>query len=293
MSDLKKRIESLMHAETSSDDRLMAGLLSGAEGIYAGAVKLRDLCYRAGIFQARTLPCRVISVGNITAGGTGKTPMTIYLAGMLRFMGYRPAVLSRGYKGAAEKNGAVVSDGCSLLVDFETAGDEAMLMACRLKGIPVLVGGNRYISGMRAVAEFDPDIIILDDGFQHRRLHRDLDLVLMDARHGTGNGRMLPRGTLREPVKGLGRCDAVVFTRSSQSMQSRHIPGIETDIPAFRADHEPYVAGVYDGNDDSGLAVSGLSESGDFSFIKKRRVFAFSGIARNPEFRDMLEDRIG
>ncbi|MFP4158476.1 MAG: tetraacyldisaccharide 4'-kinase [Desulfobacterales bacterium] len=293
MGDLKKRTESLMHSRSSSGDRLMAGLLSGAAGMYAGAVKLRDLCYRAKIFTARKLPCRVISVGNITAGGTGKTPMTIYLAGMLRYMGYRPAVLSRGYKGGAEKNGAIVSDGRNLLVDFETAGDEPLLMACRLKGVPVLVGGNRFRSGMMAVTEFDPDIIILDDGFQHRRLHRDLDLVLMDAKQGIGNACMLPRGTLREPVTALGRCDAVVFTRSSQAPQTPAAPGIRPDMPVFHADHEPYLAGVYHGNDDSALDVSGLSESRDFSFMEQSRVFAFSGIARNTDFRDMLEKRIG
>lgn len=293
MAGLKNKIESLMNTEANSGHRVMAGLLCGASGVYSGAVKLRDLCYRAGIFQIQSLPCRVISVGNIAAGGTGKTPMTIYMAGLVGQMGYRPAVLSRGYKGAAEKDGAVVSDGRSLLVDSRTSGDEPMLMACRLKGVPVLVGGNRYRSGMRAVAEFDPDIIILDDGFQHRKLHRDLDLVLIDAKHGTGNGRVLPRGTLREPVSALGRCDAVVFTRSSQALQTPAIPGIRPDMPVFGADHEPYLAGVYQGNDDSALAVSGLSESRDFSFMEQKRVFGFSGIARNTEFKDMLEARIG
>ncbi|MFO7931091.1 MAG: tetraacyldisaccharide 4'-kinase [Desulfosalsimonas sp.] len=293
MAGLKNKIESLMHAGGKSKHGVLAGLLSGASGLYGGAVKLRDLCYRAGIFQVRSLPCRVISVGNIAAGGTGKTPMTIYMANLLGQMRYRPAVLSRGYKGAAEKDGAVVSDGRSLLVDSRTSGDEPMLMACRLNGVSVLVGGNRYRSGMRAVTEFDPDIIILDDGFQHRKLHRDLDLVLIDAKHGIGNGRMLPRGTLREPVSALGRCDAVVFTRSSQALQTPAIEGIRPGMPVFHADHEPYLAGVYQGNDDSALSVSGLSESRDFSFLEQRRVFAFSGIARNTEFRDMLESRIG
>ncbi|MFP4453139.1 MAG: tetraacyldisaccharide 4'-kinase [Desulfobacterales bacterium] len=293
MGELRNRVEYLMRTKSRSEDRILAGLLYGASCIYGAAIRLRNLCFRTAIFQVRSLPCRVVSVGNITAGGTGKTPMTIYMAKLIRQMGYRPAVLSRGYRGGAEKDGAVVSDGHSLSADFQTAGDEPLLMACRLKGVPVLVGGDRYRSGMRAVAEFDPDMVILDDGFQHRRLYRDLDLVLMDAKQGVGNGFMLPRGVLREPVSGLGRADAVVVTRSIQAGDFPAKIDAAGSIPVFRTNHDPYVAGVFAGNDASALSVSGLCESPDFSFMKDQRVFAFSGIAQNKEFRDMLECRIG
>lgn len=282
-----------MHTGTVRDDKALAGLLYGASCIYGGAVRLRNFCFRTGIFQTRALPCRVISVGNITVGGTGKTPMAIYMAKLIQQMGYRPAILSRGYKGGAEKHGAVVSDGRNLLADFQTAGDEPILMACRLNGVPVLVGGNRYKSGMRSVAEFDPDMIILDDGFQHRALYRDLDLVLMDAKQGTGNGFMLPRGALREPVSGLGRAHALVATRANQAPGFAAGVYAGAGIPVFRANHEPYVAGIYAGNDSCPVSVAGLSESSGFSLMENRRIFAFSGIAQNFEFRDMLESRLG
>ncbi|MFP4668696.1 MAG: tetraacyldisaccharide 4'-kinase [Desulfobacterales bacterium] len=293
MRDLRKRVDRLMRIKTTPEDRILAGLLHGASLLYGGAVRLRNFCYRMGIFQPRALPCRVFSVGNITAGGTGKTPMTIYMAKLIQQMGYRPAVLSRGYKGGAEKDGAVVSDGRSLLADFQAAGDEPLLMACRLKGVPVLVGGDRYRSGMRAVAEFDPDMVILDDGFQHRRLHRDFDLVLMDAKQGTGNGFMLPRGVLREPASGLRRADALVATRFTQAAGFVAGTYVQSGIPVFRANHAPYVAGIYAGDDSSAVSASGFLESPDFSFMENRRVFAFSGIAQNLEFRNMLESRLG
>ncbi|MCF8095525.1 MAG: tetraacyldisaccharide 4'-kinase [Desulfobacteraceae bacterium] len=295
MKQFRKRVESVMQADNpGSGDRMLAGLLCGASRLYGGAVKLRHACYSTGIIRARRLPCRVISVGNITTGGTGKTPMTVYMAEQLCRMGYRPAVLSRGYKGGAENNGAVVSDGYNLCADSQTAGDEPLLMACRLRGVPVLVGGNRYKSGMRAMTEFDPDIIVLDDGFQHLRLHRDLDLALIDAKRGIGNGYLLPRGGLREPVSGLRRADAVVLTRSRNTPEGggAALPCLP-EVPVFRADHVPYVAGIYSGNDHVPLSVSSLGESDEFSFMHGQSVFAFSGIAQNTEFRDLLEERIG
>ncbi len=282
-----------MHSDDGVRERVLPGLLYGVSRIYGGALRLRAACFCAGIMPVKTLPCPVISVGNITAGGTGKTPMAVYMADLVRQMGYRPAVLSRGYMGRAEKDGAVVSDGYSIFTDSQTAGDEPVLMACRLRGIPVLVGGDRYKSGMRAAAEFDPDMVILDDGFQHLRLRRDVDLVLIDAKQGLGNGHLLPRGMLREPVSGLRRADAIVLTRSRNSPKDNFDIPVSKDIPVFRADHVPYVAGVYNGSDHSVLAVSGLGESADFAFMTGRRVFAFSGIAGNAEFRDMLESRTG
>lgn len=139
--------------------------------------------------------------------------MTIYLATMLRQMGHRVVILSRGYGGRAEKTGIVVSDGYEILCEPEVAGDEPFMMASKSRGVPVLVGGDRYKSGMRAISEFDPDTILLDDGFQHRRLRRDLDLVLVDADNMLGNGYLMPRGVLREPASSLERGNAIIFTR--------------------------------------------------------------------------------
>lgn len=292
MEKLRKQIEHIVQADCQQKKSALRGLLYAASGIYGAGVRLRDAGFRAGMLPVKSLPCRVISIGNITAGGTGKTPMAIYMARQLQQMGYRPAVLSRGYKGGAEKTGAVVSDGRSLFSDSRAAGDEPFLMACKLGGVPVLVGANRYESGMRAVTEFDPDMIILDDAFQHRQLHRDLDLVLIDAKRGFGSGHLLPCGMLREPVSGLARADAVVLTRSEKEQEIPDIP-VFPGTPVFRAGHVPYLAGLYDSGQHPELHVSALEQSAGFECLEGHRVFAFSGIAQNREFRGMLEARMG
>ena len=145
---------------------------------YGGATKLRAALFKKQVFPSRKLPCPVISIGNLTLGGTGKTPMTIYVAGLVKGLGYRPAVVSRGYKGRSEKRGGIVSDGDNFLLKVEESGDEAFMMARKLKNIPVLVGQNRFRSGMRAIRRCKANVIILDDGFQHLKLQRDIDLVL-------------------------------------------------------------------------------------------------------------------
>jgi len=162
--------------------------------LYGFAVKLRTILYDKKIVKSRKLPCAVISIGNLTVGGTGKTPMTIYIAKLLKGLGYQPAVISRGYKGLAENKGGVVSDRQKVILSPEFAGDEPFMMAQNLKEIPVLVGADRFQIGMTAVTQFSLDVIILDDAFQHRRLYRDLDIVLVDDKSLFGNGYLLPRG---------------------------------------------------------------------------------------------------
>ncbi|MGM0451671.1 MAG: tetraacyldisaccharide 4'-kinase [Thermodesulfobacteriota bacterium] len=289
MNRLKRKVGRIIEGEAEPDAAL-AALLSAAAGIYGGGVRLRGACYDRGLLRVRRLPCPVVSIGNIAAGGTGKTPMAMYVARTLQEMGYRPAVLSRGYKGGAEKDGAVVSNGRHLLCGPSVAGDEAFMMAAQLPGIAVLVGGNRYQSARRGVAELNADVIILDDGFQHRRLYRDIDLVLLDARQPLGNQYLLPRGILREPVTALERSHALVLTRSREQQPApgalqRRYP----DKPIFCSDHCPYVAGIFDGSAPLPETVSHSRHRQDLAPVKKSRVYVFSGIARNREFADMLE----
>jgi tetraacyldisaccharide 4'-kinase len=292
---LKSKIASVIQADSCGHPDVFTRVLHGASRVYGRMIGLRNAGFDRRLLQVRRLPCRVISIGNITVGGTGKSPMTLYTAQLAQQMGYRPAVISRGYGGTAEKAGAVVSDGHRLFADSATAGDEPFMMACRLKGVPVLVGANRFESGMRAVAEFDPDMIILDDAFQHRRLHRDLDLVLVDATRPLGNGYLLPRGPLREPASALLRADAIILTRSKSRGGKIILPGeISGNIPVFCADHTPYVAGKYDGRRQvPPPPAEGSQPAADFAFLRSARVFAFSGIAQNHEFRALLECRIG
>ncbi len=192
---------------------LLLMLLSKA---YGAGVLLRRDGYASGFLKAKKLPCTVISIGNLTTGGTGKTPMTIYVAERVRRLGYRVAVISRGYKGTAEKSGGIVSDGSAIRMDPVTAGDEPFLLAASLKDIPVLVGHDRYQSGMHAINRFQTEVVILDDAFQHLALFRDLNLLLLDSSLPFGNGHLLPRGTLREPTSALRFSDALVMTRSAQ-----------------------------------------------------------------------------
>ncbi|MEW6333069.1 MAG: tetraacyldisaccharide 4'-kinase, partial [Thermodesulfobacteriota bacterium] len=152
-------------------------LLKGASILYRGGVAARNRLYDLGLLRQAKLPCAVISVGNLTVGGTGKTPTVIYLAGLLREKGRRPAVLSRGYGGRASGPVNVVSDGNRLLMAWGEAGDEPVLIARALSGVPVLTGARRRLTGQIAVERFGADVLILDDAFQHRSLFRNLDIV--------------------------------------------------------------------------------------------------------------------
>jgi len=199
-------------------------LLRGAAGVlahcYGFGSRSRRRLYDRGWLVPKRLPAPVLSIGNLTVGGTGKTPFTAYLARYYQNAGCRPVVLSRGYGGRAQGI-QVVSDGHRLHLRPPWAGDEAYLLATQLPGVPVVTGSNRHQAGMLAWEAFRPDLFLLDDGFQHLSLHRDLDVVLLDAAQPFGNGRLLPRGPLREPVAALAKPLVLVLTRYEDS---RHHP---------------------------------------------------------------------
>jgi tetraacyldisaccharide 4'-kinase len=258
--------------------------------IYGALALLKRRLYARGTLKSLRLPCPVISVGNLTLGGTGKTPMVIHLAERLQGLGYRPVILSRGYKGLAEKNGAVVSDGRNLLCDARQAGDEPYLMASMLPAVPVVVGGNRYRIGTEAVRQFHPDMIILDDGYQHLQLKRDLNILLLDARRPFGNGHVLPRGTLREPAASLLDADAVVLTRSGQARGRTHDEWARRvhPRPVFTSDHQPVVRLVLAAGQPAGGLPADDRPDLDADF-KGRRVFAFAGLGCNDAFFQSIE----
>jgi tetraacyldisaccharide 4'-kinase len=180
--------------------------------LYSALMKKRAAWYRSGVMDSVSLPVPVISVGNLTMGGTGKTPMTIYVVERLQKAGLRPAVISRGYGGKARREVNLVSDGKQCLLDAVQAGDEPRLMAESLPGVPVVTGVKRAVAADFAVRELGVDIVILDDGFQHLGVQRDLDLVLFKAPFFMGNGKVFPGGDLREPIEALARADAFVVT---------------------------------------------------------------------------------
>lgn len=255
-------------------DRLLLSLLRGIAVPYGSLLRLRASAYRSGLFRSHRLPVPVISVGNIVLGGTGKTPMVAWLARYLVGRGMRVAVLSRGYGGSAEGELRIVCDGKTMLSTPEEAGDEPCLLAQKVPGLMVVTGADRYRAGLLALAELKPEIFILDDGFQHLRLERDLNILLLDATRPFANGRTIPAGFLREPVDAAERADLVVYTRCAAGERPDHLPG----IPGCRSSHTL-----------SGLAPLGGGGGTGFEAAKAARVTAFSGIADPAAFFDLLE----
>lgn len=182
-----------------------------------------------------------------------------------------------------EDSGGVVSDGRTLLKNARQAGDEPYLMAACLKDVPVVVGKRRYEAGMLAIRRFQPDVIVLDDAFQHMRLKRDLNLVLLDHRSPVGNGHLLPRGRLREPLSALSRAHALVFTRSKAAVQPRPFGSLDDHRPVFYTIHVPVIEKTGQEHD------LFLKDGTDISVLRGKKVVAFAGLADNGQFFDSLE----
>jgi tetraacyldisaccharide 4'-kinase len=254
-------------------DTLLVLLLTPFSAVYSLVMRVREILYRTGVLRCHALPKPVISVGNISVGGTGKTPMVILLARMLLDRGKRVAVLSRGYGGGGAGAVRVVSDGTKILLTPEEAGDEPFLIARSVPGLIVVTGADRYRAGLEACRRFQPDVLLLDDGFQHLRLMRDLNILLLDCRRPFGNGRTLPAGLLREPRSATRRAHLVVYTRCGGGESLPSFPG----IPTSRASH--CLRGV--------VALGGGAVT-TFSALRGRRGVAFAGIADPDSFFSLL-----
>ncbi|MFH1033180.1 MAG: tetraacyldisaccharide 4'-kinase [Pseudomonadota bacterium] len=200
--------------------RGLRGLARAAAGFYGLGVRTRNLVYNLYPETARYLPVPVVGVGNLTVGGTGKTPLVMEVVAALTRLGLPSAVISRGYGGRVGGGMGWVSLGQGPLLTASQAGDEPVLLARRLH-VPVAVGTDRYAVGREVVHRTGMRVLVGDDLFQHRGLHRDLDLVALDAGRPLGNGRLLPAGPLREPARGLRRAQAVVLTRAEDPEATR------------------------------------------------------------------------
>ncbi len=240
---------------------------------YGSVMRLRALAYRTGWLPTRRLPKPVISVGNLTAGGTGKTPLVAIIARYYIDRGKKVVVLSRGYGGTSEKNPAIVADGKNILMMPEEAGDGPFMLAKKIRGLMVVVGADRYRSGIFAMERLAPDLFILDDGFQHLRLHRDLNILLMDHTRPLGNGSVLPAGLLREPRTATGRADLLIFTRCVKDADKIHLHG----VPVCHAFHEL-----------AGFVPLQESEKDNVPDISVLKGVAFAGIADPDSFFSML-----
>jgi len=256
---------------------------------YSCLMATRSRLYQKGLFKQHKLNVPVISVGNLVLGGTGKTPLVHYIAKLLQHHNRKPAILSRGYKGSATAAINVVSNTTDILLDAAEAGDEPLLLAEKLPGVPVITGKKRFTTGCFAIDSLGADSLILDDGFQHMALKRDLDLVLFTVQNLLGNGRVLPGGDLREPLSALKRADAFIISgiNDSESMSRNPeefislLKSMYPDKPVFTAIYQP----------EKTLIRIDKRKDGTISQFDAGKIplYGFCGIARPESFKKTLE----
>jgi tetraacyldisaccharide 4'-kinase len=240
--------------------------LSAATIPYGIAVRLRNLGYDRGWLRAQRVPAPVVCVGNLTVGGTGKTPFVEHVAGYYRRRDVRVAVLSRGYGTETGPN------------------DEALVLEENLPDVPHLQGKDRVALALSAIEELESELLVLDDGFQHRRLFRDLDLVLIDATAPWGYGRLLPRGLLREPPRGLRRAHLIALTRCDQVNEAdkirlrQEVAQLAPGVPVIETTHRPVEW------------VNGEGTTASLETLRGRPVAAFCGVGNPESFRRTLTD---
>jgi tetraacyldisaccharide 4'-kinase len=252
---------------------LLIALLTPLSYIYAVVLRTRDWLYDCRILKQKHLPCTVISIGNIVAGGTGKTPAVIWIARYLQSEGFQVGVLLRGYKRAGHHSISVVSDGKQILTPVTESGDEAGMIARKLPGVPVVVGGDRYTAGLEVIQlwKHTNGVLILDDGFQQRQLARDLDILTIDSTQPFGTGRLLPTGTLREPKTALRRTDILLLTRTDLAAESINFERFVRGKQIFETCHQP-----------TRLYQLSTGEECALDLLKGQHILAVCGIG-NPE----------
>ena len=276
---------------------VFAGFLQALSYLFSGIAQARLWLYQKRILHDQPLGCLVVVVGNLTVGGTGKTPVVEKFAAALRDRGRRVAILSRGYRSKSppmwkkwwyrlshteEPPPRIVSDGKRVLLDSETAGDEPYMLARNLPGVLVLVDKNRVKAGAYAIKKFGCDTLILDDGFQYLPLKGRLNLLLVDKTNPFGNGHLLPRGILHEPIKHLKRASYVFLTKSDgdrdldlEEIIQKHNPGVDLIECAHRPQY---------------LQRVGSDERQPLEWLRGKRVGAFSGIAVPESFEKFVRD---
>lgn len=247
--------------------------------LYELGARLHRLVYAKGWKIRRELPCVVVSIGNISVGGSAKTPLVIETAQILAARGLRVCVASRGYGRRVSQRIEVVSDGIQVTKEWQAAGDEPILISKRLPGVPVVVGRDRGEAGVAACSRFKAEVLILDDGFQHHRLGRDVDLIAIDANTDLDEPMLLPAGRLREPVSVLSLADAFVVVGGELSSSAyRKLETLAPARPKFQANRVP-----------RRLFELDVGTSRPLSTLKDKEVGIFCGIARPSSFRKTVE----
>jgi tetraacyldisaccharide 4'-kinase len=225
----------LFDADPGISGELIRSPFSALALLYRLIISARAAAYANGVFKSFKLAIPVVSIGNLSLGGSGKTPTAIWLAQQLASQGFKPAVSTRGYRSGAENDLLVLAPESAGKTDARAAGDEALLIARKLQGAPVLVGSDRVRAGEKAI-ELGANILILDDGFQHLKIARDFNLALVDGRKLLSREKIFPRGRLREPVSALARADAVVLTRAEGLAEANLglVKKLNPSAPVFR-----------------------------------------------------------
>src|SRR6266702_3246472 len=289
-------LEVILEERRGTKEELVRGFAYGCSKVFQAAIKARRFLYNVRILRDSTLGVQVIAIGNLTVGGTGKTPVVEKFARELRDQGRNVAILSRGYRSKPPPltrrlwnklllrddttPPRVVSDGKSLLLDSETAGDEPYMLASNLKDVVVLVDKDRVKSGRYAIEKFGCDTLLLDDGFQYWKLRgRRMDVVLVDRQQPFGNEHLLPRGTLREPPSHLARAHTIFITKSdgdTAELRAR-IEKLNSTAAVIECVHHPlYFEDVFSG------------ERSGLDFLKGKKVASLSGIAQPESFEQSL-----
>jgi tetraacyldisaccharide 4'-kinase len=260
---------------------LLRGLLWPLSLTYRAGLAVYLAVYASGLRKRHRLPVPVISVGNLTFGGTGKTPAVQTLCRMLRSQGKKVVILSRGHGGSG-RGTAIVSDGSDMLTDAAVCGDEPVLLARSLPGVPVVAGKDRRETGALACRSFRPDVIVLDDGMQYWQLHRDLEIAVVDAARPFGSGLLMPAGDLREPIGGLGRASVVLLNSASPD----EAVGVELVDRLTRL--APHALILRAGRKPVSLLDAQDGQDVGLEWLRGRRIVAFCGIGRPESFRETL-----
>ncbi len=271
----------------TTPERLLTTLLSPAAALYGVGSYLRLRAYGSGHMKRHKVSVPVVSIGNLTCGGTGKTPVTIDLAQRLVAAGYTVAILSRGYQRKSTEELLVVSDGQGRIASCTDAGDEPYMMAHAVPAARVIVSAKRFIAAEVAIGIYDANIILLDDGFQHLSLQRDHDIVLIDYNDDPVSDSLLPAGRLREPISALTRATWVVITRVPARPNAAKLSYLE-ELVSDRAERAQITRCSFVPHS---LRPLGLATTADsLSSLAGTKVIACSGIARPRFFVDQLNE---
>jgi len=248
--------------------------------LYQVSLFIREYFYKIHLLKTRSLPCKIISVGNITVGGSGKTPTVEYLSKLLQSKGKKVGIISRGYR-RNSKNTLIVTDGKTKPKTWRTFGDEPYLLAQKLDNVPIIVGKSRYEAGTKMIENFNPDIIIMDDGFQHISLSRDLDIVLVNSKDTQALHRLIPVGMLREPISNLSRADLVVLTKTNIHKPTDYLINIIENVNCPTINNKIELDNILFNND---------GKSYDLEIINSKNVYIFSALGDHEGFEKIMEN---